>query len=213
MSVAGQKQTSDCHRLMSAIPPKADIDERWFNVRFVPITDIARCVVENKQFRHNYASVRWKSLLGFCVGGAFADIALIANAMKHPARSDFHTVVTAAGVSVTFKPTNSTYSFFRFLEAGALSRSQASNTRGAILAITLLMKFKIWRSKLRQDTPRSILVRFKMRFIGESSPRKRNASRNQPLSPKVSSGLRPSQIRRTRTPPICACWPRSKNGS
>jgi hypothetical protein len=105
---------------MSAIPPKADIDERWFNVRFVPITDIARCVVENKQFRH-YASVRWKSLLGFCVGGAFADIALIANAMKHPARSDFHTVVTAAGVSVTFKPTNSTYSFFRFLEAGALS--------------------------------------------------------------------------------------------
>jgi hypothetical protein len=59
--------------------------------------------------------------LGFCVGGAFADIALIANAMKHPARSDFHTVVTAAGVSVTFKPTNSTYSFFRFLEAGALS--------------------------------------------------------------------------------------------
>jgi hypothetical protein len=46
---------------------------------------------------------------------------LIANAMKHPSRSDFHTVVTAAGVSVTFKPTNSTYSFFRFAETGALS--------------------------------------------------------------------------------------------
>ena len=41
--------------------------------------------------------------------------------MKHPAGSDFHTVVTAAGVNVTFKPTNSTYSFYRFAETGALS--------------------------------------------------------------------------------------------
>ena len=41
--------------------------------------------------------------------------------MKHPARSDFHTVVTAAGVSVTFKPTNSTYSFYRFAGSGTLS--------------------------------------------------------------------------------------------
>ena len=41
--------------------------------------------------------------------------------MKHPARSDFHTVVTAAGVSVTFTPTNSTYSFYRFAGSGALS--------------------------------------------------------------------------------------------
>ena len=46
---------------------------------------------------------------------------LSANAMKHPARSDFQTVVTAAGVSVTFKPTNSTYSFYRFAGSGALS--------------------------------------------------------------------------------------------
>ena len=46
---------------------------------------------------------------------------LNANAMKHPVRSDFHTVVTAAGVSVTFKPTNSTYSFYRFAETGALA--------------------------------------------------------------------------------------------
>jgi hypothetical protein len=29
--------------------------------------------------------------------------------------------VTAAGVSVTFRPTNSTYSFYRFAESGALS--------------------------------------------------------------------------------------------
>ena len=42
-------------------------------------------------------------------------------AVKHPVRNDFHTVVTAAGVSVTFKPTNSTYSFYRFAETGALS--------------------------------------------------------------------------------------------
>jgi hypothetical protein len=33
--------------------------------------------------------------------------------MKHPARSDFATVVTEAGVSVTFKPTNSLYTFYR----------------------------------------------------------------------------------------------------
>jgi hypothetical protein len=34
-----------------------------------------------------------------------------ASEMKPPVRSDFHTVVTKAGVSVTFKPTNSTYIF------------------------------------------------------------------------------------------------------
>jgi hypothetical protein len=33
--------------------------------------------------------------------------------MKHPIRSDFHSVVTEAGVSVTFKPTNSIYRFDR----------------------------------------------------------------------------------------------------
>jgi hypothetical protein len=37
--------------------------------------------------------------------------------MKHPVRSDFHTVVTEAGVDVTFKPTNSVYSFLRLAEA------------------------------------------------------------------------------------------------
>ena len=38
---------------------------------------------------------------------------LSAAAMKHPVRSDFDTAVTEAGVSVTFKPTNSIYSFLR----------------------------------------------------------------------------------------------------
>ena len=41
--------------------------------------------------------------------------------MKHPARSHFHTLVTATGVNVTFKPTSSTYSFHRRAESGALS--------------------------------------------------------------------------------------------
>jgi hypothetical protein len=33
MSASGQKQTSDCRPLMSAIPPKADIDGRDRHVR------------------------------------------------------------------------------------------------------------------------------------------------------------------------------------
>jgi hypothetical protein len=60
---------------MSAFPPKADFGTQPRDVRFVPIADIARYATENKRLRHNYASVRWKSLFGFCVGGAFADIA------------------------------------------------------------------------------------------------------------------------------------------
>jgi hypothetical protein len=31
--------------------------------------------------------------------------------IRRPVRSDFHTVVTKTGLSVTFRPTNSTYSF------------------------------------------------------------------------------------------------------
>jgi hypothetical protein len=42
--------------------------------------------------------------------------------MKHPFRSDFHTVVTEAGVSVTFKPTKSAYSFCRFADANDIAR-------------------------------------------------------------------------------------------
>jgi hypothetical protein len=42
--------------------------------------------------------------------------------MKHPARSDFATVVTEAGVSVTFKPTNSTYSFYRLANSEDVAR-------------------------------------------------------------------------------------------
>jgi hypothetical protein len=44
MSALGQKRTSDCHPLMSAIPPKADIAERRLDARFVPITTSPRHV-------------------------------------------------------------------------------------------------------------------------------------------------------------------------
>ena len=40
-------------------------------------------------------------------------------AVKHPAIDDFHTVVTKAGLSVTFKPTNSKYAFIRLADHSA----------------------------------------------------------------------------------------------
>jgi hypothetical protein len=40
MSVVGQKQTSAHVRVMSALPPKADIGRTSGHVRFVPIADI-----------------------------------------------------------------------------------------------------------------------------------------------------------------------------
>jgi hypothetical protein len=42
--------------------------------------------------------------------------------MKHPVRGDFDTAVTEAGVSVTFKPTNSIYSFYRLAESEDVAR-------------------------------------------------------------------------------------------
>jgi hypothetical protein len=52
--------------------------------------------------------------------------------MKHPVRSDFHTVVTEAGVSVTFKPTNSVYSFLRLAEANDFLRLAEANDIGRL---------------------------------------------------------------------------------
>jgi hypothetical protein len=40
MSALGQKQTLGKTRLMSALPPKADIGTQSWNVRFVPKADI-----------------------------------------------------------------------------------------------------------------------------------------------------------------------------
>ena len=42
--------------------------------------------------------------------------------MKHPVKSDFDTAVTEAGVNVTFKPTNSIYSFYRLAESEDVAR-------------------------------------------------------------------------------------------
>jgi hypothetical protein len=47
MSALGQKQTSGHLRTMSALPPKADIAERDWHVRFVPKADILCCDVTN----------------------------------------------------------------------------------------------------------------------------------------------------------------------
>jgi hypothetical protein len=42
--------------------------------------------------------------------------------MKHPVRNDFDTAVTEAGVTVTFKPTNSIYSFYRLADGDDVAR-------------------------------------------------------------------------------------------
>jgi hypothetical protein len=42
MSALGQKQTSAHVRVMSALPPKADMDHYCRDVRFVPKADIGR---------------------------------------------------------------------------------------------------------------------------------------------------------------------------
>jgi hypothetical protein len=52
MSALGQKRTFQNDRLMSAIPPKADIAECDWDVRFVPKADIPRCRKEMSLFEH-----------------------------------------------------------------------------------------------------------------------------------------------------------------
>jgi len=42
--------------------------------------------------------------------------------MKHPVRNDFDAAATEAGVTVTFKPTNSIYSFYRLADTGDVAR-------------------------------------------------------------------------------------------
>jgi hypothetical protein len=91
--------------------------------------------------------------------------------MKHPARSDFDTAVTEAGVNVTFKPTKSTYSFYRLAESEDIARLgpvslNVSDTRDrvAILRTILRMKFKTWRSGL---------LRMSARPFGQFKTRKR----------------------------------------
>jgi hypothetical protein len=42
--------------------------------------------------------------------------------MKHSYRNDFDAAVTKAGVTVTFKPTNNMYSFYRFADGDDVAR-------------------------------------------------------------------------------------------
>jgi hypothetical protein len=42
--------------------------------------------------------------------------------MKHPVRNDFDPALTEAGVNITFKPTNSIYSFYRLPEREDVAR-------------------------------------------------------------------------------------------
>jgi hypothetical protein len=48
MSALGQKRTLRLVRLMSALPPKADIGTQPRNVRFVPKADILHCGKERR---------------------------------------------------------------------------------------------------------------------------------------------------------------------
>jgi hypothetical protein len=51
MSALGQKQTSDWPQLMSALPSKADIAERHWDVRFVPKADLINCLLQSPRRR------------------------------------------------------------------------------------------------------------------------------------------------------------------
>ena len=55
MSALGQKQTSRLVRAMSALPPKADIEPRSRDVRFVPKADI-RCILALRDNQQNNAT-------------------------------------------------------------------------------------------------------------------------------------------------------------
>ena len=62
MSALGQKRTFHQFRPMSALPPKADIPVRNYNVRFVPKADILRCG-KNALFDHlvSNAEQSWRN--------------------------------------------------------------------------------------------------------------------------------------------------------
>jgi hypothetical protein len=52
MSALGQKQTFTHLRPMSALPPKADMDQRSYDVRFVPKADIMQRSKKTSLFDH-----------------------------------------------------------------------------------------------------------------------------------------------------------------
>jgi hypothetical protein len=72
--------------------------------------------------------------------------------MKHAVRNDFDTALTESEVTVTFRATNSIYSFYRLADGDVArlgpSRWNVSDTleQVATLRVTLPMKFKRWRN-------------------------------------------------------------------
>jgi hypothetical protein len=77
--------------------------------------------------------------------------------MKRPVEADFDTSVAEAGVTVTFKPTNSIYSFYRLANTDDIARLEPvspGNIRHAgPTGDTPLMRFKTWRCGLRLTPP------------------------------------------------------------
>ncbi len=111
-----------------------------------------------------------RHLVSLATRGLFLRLAGVP--MKHPIRGDFDTAVTEAGVNVTFKPTNSIYTFYRLAGSDDVARLGPVSL-GQVLHAgprgdtedTPLMKFKTWRSAL---------LRMSARPFGQFKTRKRS---------------------------------------
>ena len=143
-----------------------------------------------KRFRYNYASVRCKSLLGFCVGGAFANIA---------PECERDEVSGWKRLSHRRDRCGRERHIQAFIGSPrlALSRSRASNTRGAILGDS--------PSDEVQDMAQQIAS-------GHASVHFGPFQNEEEVNRVHWRDFDTLQIPRTRRSPICACWPRSKNG-
>ena len=71
MSALGQKQTCAAQKVMSALPPKADMCGATRDVRFVPIADIGHALKCNSEGA-NGASIFASRKYGRQIGGPFA---------------------------------------------------------------------------------------------------------------------------------------------
>jgi len=80
------------------------------------VSALQKCLLLVRRFRLLRHTI-WQVL--FRRGEGFAEPC--ACAVKHPAISDFHTIVAKAGVDVTFKPTSSTY-IYRLTDTNDIAR-------------------------------------------------------------------------------------------
>ena len=83
--------------------------------------------------------------------------------MKHPARSDFDTAVTEAGVNVTFEAMNSLYSFYRLAESEDVARDLIRTDFAALferpaVAFTAVMYLEQARAVNHMTRGRAILT-------------------------------------------------------